>query len=280
MRGEDRRHETLRLRVRELLAHRVDEGGRTAHVDVFGLDVRGGDVVGTEAPDEVRGRGLTRVAVQHGHIGHLGRGQGQLVAVARLLRRAGVVHEHHAAAVTTRTQGAEHRHHRGDTGAAGHQQHGFGQGLGKGELATHRIQTDHQAATGMRDQVGRDHTAVVPSDRQLQVAVALAAGDRVRPGTSASVDLDGDVDVLAGPEPGHARPKGAVGVQRQRDAARRVAPHPDDPGTGLAPRPCRVDQLGVTVHSVRTGEQVQQRGAPHPLGQAFSKHMFTVGHIG
>ena len=93
------------------------------------------------------------------------------------------------------------------------------------------------------------------ADGQLDVRGALGAGRRVGPGAAAAVDLDGEVDVLAGAEAGE-RP---VGLQGQGDAARGLPPHRDDLGPGVSRGPGRVDELGVPVHAVRSGEQVDQR---------------------
>ena len=53
---------------------------------------------------------------------------------------------------------------------------------------------------------------------------------RVAPGAAAPVDLDGEVDVLAGPETSER----AIRFQGQRDAAGRLPPHRDDLRAGLA----------------------------------------------
>ena len=93
------------------------------------------------------------------------------------------------------------------------------------------------------------------ADGQLDVRGALGVGRRIAAGAAAAVDLDGEVDVLAGAETGER----AVGLQGQGDAARGLPPHGDDLGAGFAQRPGRGDQLGVPVHAVRSGQQVDQR---------------------
>ena len=114
---------------------------------------------------------------------------------------------------------------------------------------------DDHAGPGVLAEVGGDQAAVVAAHGQLDMRGALGARRRVGPGAAAPVDLDGEVDVLAGAETGE-RP---VGLQGQCDAARGLPPHRDDLGPGIARGPGRGDQLGVPVHAVGPGQQVDQR---------------------
>ena len=50
-----------------------------------------------------------------------------------------------------------------------------------------------------------------------------------------------------------------VGLEDQGDAARGLAPHRDDLGPGVSRGPSRGDQLGVPVHAMGPGQQVDQR---------------------
>jgi hypothetical protein len=104
-------------------------------------------------------------------------------------------------------------------------------------------------------QVVRHQAVVVAAHRQLDVRGVLGAGRRIGPGAATAVDLDGEVDVLAGAEAGE-RP---VGFQGECDAARGLAPHRDHLRAGISNGPDRVDELGIPVHAVRSGEQVDQR---------------------
>ena len=99
--------------------------------------------------------------------------------------------------------------------------------------------------------------AVVAADGEFDECGALGAGRRIAAGAAPPVDLDGEVDVLAGTESGER----LVGFQRQRDAAGRLPPHRDHLGAGLAQRPGRGDELGVAVHAVGPGQQ-RATGAP------------------
>ena len=126
---------------------------------------------------------------------------------------------------------------------------------------------------GVLAQVGRHQAAVVAGRRQLDVAGALGAGRRVGPGAATAVDLDGQVDVLAGAEAGNARLGSSVSVTL-RGVCRA---HRDDLRAGLARVQVGVDQLGVAVHAVRPGEQIDQRErSTVQAGQSFSEHVYTV----
>ncbi len=72
----------------------------------------------------------------------------------------------------------------------------------QGEVAADRVEADDHARPGVVAQVGGDQPAVVAADGQLDVRGALGAGRRVAAGAATAVDLDGEVDVLAGPESG------------------------------------------------------------------------------
>ena len=72
-----------------------------------------------------------------------------------------------------------------------------------------------------------------------------------------AVDVDREVDVLTGLD-GVGGCEPPVRGKCECDAARSGSAHVDDLGAGLAQRPRRRHQLGVTVDAVRTGEQVYQ----------------------
>ncbi len=148
-----------------------------------------------------------------------------------------------------------------------------GRCAGKDEVAADRAEPDHHAAAGALVQECRDQPAVVLPDRQLEVPVALGVGRRVAAGVATPVDLDAEVDVLAGLDGVGER---VVGRQDERHTARGVAPHVDDLGAALGQRPGRCDQLGVPVDAMRTGQQAYQVGAQHPLLQSFGEHVYTV----
>ena len=123
------------------------------------------------------------------------------------------------------------------------------------EVATDGVQPDDHAGPGVLVEVVGHQPAVVTANGQLDVRGALGAGRRVGPGAATAVDLDGEVDVLAGAKAGE-RP---VGLQGQCDAARGLPAHRDDLRAGVSRGPGRVDQLGVPVHAMGPGQQVDQR---------------------
>lgn len=223
--------------------------------------------------------------MQHPHR----RQRGQFVAVAGLGGGRRVVEEGDLAAMPLGNQGAHHRHHGGDTAAPGDEQDAPRARVRQHEIAADAGQADHHAASGVVVQMVRDQPAVVPADGQLEGGRAFAVGRRIAAGVPAPVDLDGEVDVLAGCD-GIAGQEGVVGLQGERDAARRGAAHVGHFGAGLAPRPRRCHQLGVTIDAVRTGQQVEQLRTQHPLPHGpredpagslngLSEHMYTVAPL-
>ena len=124
------------------------------------------------------------------------------------------MHERELAVEALGLQGAQHGYHRGDTAAAGDEQDAPRPHRGHHEIAADGVEPDHHAGLGVVAQVGRHQTAVVAADGQLDVAGTLRAGRRVAAGTAAAVDLNRQIDVLAGLKSG----EGGVGLQRQRDA--------------------------------------------------------------
>ena len=134
------------------------------------------------------------------------------------------------------------------------------------------------------EEVSRDHAVVVHADGQLDEPVALGVGGRVTARLPTSVDLDGEVDVLARTQGGSGR-EGRVGFKSEGDAARRLPADRDDLGAGIAQRPSGLDELRVAIDAVRAGEQVDQRRPQHPVPQArrlrlselrLSEHVYTV----
>ena len=121
--------------------------------------------------------------------------------------------------------------------------------------------------------------AVVDADGQLEQPVALGVGGRVAAGLPAAVDLDGEVDVLAGAQ-GRSGREGRVGFEGEGDAAGGLPADRDHLGAGVAQRPGRLDELGVAVDAVRSGEQVYQGRAQHSVPEArrqsLSEHVYTV----
>ena len=219
---EHRRHEALRLGIRMQLPHAVDKRGRPAHVHLVPVIPRSspalrkwaqrscppevgdrrGEVLSTEAAVQVRARGRPAESVQHRHVRHRLRDLGELLAVARLVRRPRVVKEGHLSGVMPRAQCAQHRHHRGDAAAARDEQDAADRTGRQRELATDGVQADDHAFAGVLEQERRDQAAVVAADGELDQPVGLGVGRRVRPGAATAVDLDRQVDVLAGAESG------------------------------------------------------------------------------
>jgi hypothetical protein len=78
-------------------------------------------------------------------------------------------------------------------------------------------------------------------------------GGRVAAGAPHAVDLDGDLEVLAGAEP---FPR-AVGSQGERDAVRCLVPDGGHLGARVVPRPGRADLLEEAVDAGRASEQVE-----------------------
>ena len=140
---------------------------------------------------------------------------------------------------------------------------------------------------GMKHERWGDYTLVRPDpqiiwprrggaeDYRSFVGVSLAragtggrAGDREDPGGApGAVDLDAELDVLAG---GVAAPGGGglEGQGRHRRVARDVdlAADVDDPGPHLVGGPHRVDQLQVAVDPVRRRERRDDGGPQQSLG--------------
>ncbi len=125
----------------------------------------------------------------------------------------------------------------------------------KSEVPADGVQADNHAGAGVLVQVVGHQPAVVAADGQLDVRGALSAGRRVGTGAATAVDLDRQIDVLAGAKTGER----LIGLQRQRDAARGLPAHRDHLRAGVSRGPGRVDQLGVSVHAMGPGQQVDQR---------------------
>ena len=95
------------------------------------------------------------------------------------------------------------------------------------------------------------------TDRQFEIGAAFGVGRRVAASVPAAIDVDREVDVLAGLD-GVGGREAPIWSEREGDAARSGPAHVDDLGAGLAQRPSRCHQLGVPVDAVRTGKQVYQ----------------------
>ena len=130
-----------------------------------------------------------------------------------------------------------------------------GRRVGENEVSADGIQPDDHAGPGVLVEVVGHQAAVVAAHGQFDMQGPLGAGRRIRPGAATAVDLDSEVDVLAGAETGEC----PVGLQDQCDAAPGLPPHRDDLGPGFARGPSRGDQLGVPVHAMGPGQQVGQR---------------------
>ncbi len=124
----------------------------------------------------------------------------EFVGVARLVARAGVVDEGDLAIGALGAQRAQHRHHGGDAAAARHEQDAPWALRRQHEVPADRVQADHHSGPGMVVEVGGDQAAVVAADRQFDVRGTLGIRGRVRAGAATAVDLDREVDVLAGEE--------------------------------------------------------------------------------
>ena len=96
----------------------------------------------------------------------------------------------------------------------------------------------------------------------------LGVGRRIAARVPTAVDLDGEIDVPAGPKFGVHPCTQRVRLQREGDAARRAAPHLDHRGPRLAIRPGGVHQLGVAVDAVRSGQHAHQRRSQHSAPEA------------
>ena len=226
------RDEALEPRVGAVCADGVHQCGRAADVDGFGLGHRGGQMVGVEVAGQVA-CALAGVAVQHAHSWH----RRKFVGVAGFFGAARVVDEGDLAIGTFVAHRAHHRHHRGDTAAAGDEQDAR-RPLGRqGEVATDRVEAEDHSRPRVVAQIGGHQPAVVAADGQLDVRRVFCAGGRVAAGAAAPVDLDGEVDVLAGLESGER----LVRFQDERHAAGRLAAHRDDLRAGLASGPGPVD---------------------------------------
>ena len=189
----------------------------------------------------------------------VGRQVGQLVGVDLVVGRLGVVHEVDGAAVPAAQQRAQDRHHRGDAGAAGDQQQPAGQRVGQGELAVGLREVDDVADPGVVDQVLGHHAVGVGAhgERDEVAGLGLRRGDREAAGTAGAVDLDADLDVLAGlvAAPGAGRLEGDRG---DRLAGAGLAGDVDDAGAHLVDDPHGVDELEVAVHAVGRRERADQ----------------------
>jgi len=124
-----------------------------------------------------------------------------------------------------------------------------------------------------------DPAAVVQADGQFDQVLTLGVRRRVAPRLPAAVDLDGQVDVLTGAQC-RSGSEHRVRFQRQRHAARGVAADGNDLGPGVAQCPGRLDELGVSVDPVGSGQQVDEGGAQHSIAEArlqrLSEHVYTV----
>jgi hypothetical protein len=183
-----------------------------------------------------------------------------------------VVNEGDPTPVGAALQGPQHRHHRGDAGAAGEEQDVVGHPVGEHELALRLGQVHDRAGPGALDEEARHEPVGVGPQRDGDpVAVArVGTGDREHPGGAAgAVDLDADLHVLAGAvtAPGGGRLEGE-GRDRRVPGHVHLASYVDDPGAHLPGGPHRVDDLEVPVHAVRRGEGLQRAGPENGSGDA------------
>ena len=71
---------------------------------------------------------------------------------------------------------------------------------GENEVSADGVEPDDHAGPGVLVEVGGDQAAVVAAHGQFDMRGPLGAGRRVGPGAATAVDLDREVDVLAGAE--------------------------------------------------------------------------------
>src|SRR6202011_4611171 len=101
--------------------------------------------------------------------------------------------------------------------------------IGEHEVSADRVKADDHAGPRVLVEVVGDQAAVVAAHGQFDVLGALGAGRRVGAGAPAAVDLDGEIDVLAGAKAREC----PVGLQNQRDAARGLPAHSDYLRSGI-----------------------------------------------
>ena len=179
---------------------------------------------------------------------------------------AGVVQERDLAGVLAVAQGADHRHDRGDAGAAAEHQHMVGHVVGQHELALGLRQVDDRARRELVVQELRDVAVGVRLDRDAEgaVAVGLRAGDREHPDPALAVDLDAELHVLAGHE---AAPR-AVGPQHDGAGVSGLVDDLDDAGAHLVDGEHRVDLFEVVVDGVGRREGPDSPGAERAANDA------------
>jgi len=189
------------------------------------------------------------------------------------------VHEGDVAVEALGDERAQHRHDGGDAAAARDEEDAARPLSGEYEVASADGQPHDEPGTGVSEEVLGDPAAVVQADGQFDQVLTLGVRRRVAPRLPAAVDLDGQVDVLAGAQC-RSGSEHRVRFQRQRHAARGVAADGNDLGPGVAQCPGRLDELGVSVDPVGSGQQVDEGGAQHSIAEArlqrLSEHVYTV----
>ena len=164
---------------------------------------------------------------------------------------------------------SQHRHHRGDTGSAGQEQHRGRRGVTHGEVAPRSGQTNNRSGPHSRNEVGGQETLRHGLDGDGDGACTAVAGgrrQRIGPPPPAAVDEQADPDVLPGLV---VEAKAPSGLDHQGGRVAGLGADLDDPAAEFAGGPQRIDELEVVVRQQWSGDPAEQgahRGADRDLG--------------